>query len=251
MSVLTSRIIKAGALLEDTRRFLEAWDPSLDLHANLTRIRTAGVLGKTRTRSEDILLVFRQRYVDPGLHVVTTLRRLMDDPRAFREACYYEAARSDELLGLFAQEPLYEWSVAGRAYVAVRDVSEWLSNDCRFHAWRPSTVERVAQGLLSALRDFGMLEGSRRSPRKRFATPRLSIRGFAYAALRQRETGMSARALLQSRVWRRYLLSPAAVRGLFLEADRLRLLRYSEAGSAVRVDWLLNGLVEVPDVPAV
>lgn len=250
MIVFTSRIIKAGALLEDTRRFLEAWDVDLDQHLNLSRMRASGVLGKTRARSEDILLILRQRYVDPGPHVVATLRRLAGDLRAFREACYYEAARSDALLGLFAQEPLYEWYAEGRPYLTAEDVSRWLRSDPRLPSWGSRTRERVAQGLLSTLRDFGILEAARGSSRKRFAPPRLSMRGFAYVALREGERGTSDRALLSSPVWQRYLLTPASVRNLFLEADRLGLLRYSEAGSAVRVDWLLQRLEEVPDVLA-
>jgi len=250
MSVLSSRIIKAGALLEDTRRFLEAWDPGVDQTTNLSRMRGSGVLGKTRARSEDILLIFRQRYLDPGPHVVATLRRLTDDFRGFREACYYEAARSDALLGLFAQEPLYEWFAAGRPCLAAEDVSMWLQSDPRLPRWSPCTRQRVAEGLLSTLRDFGILESPRGSRRKRFAAPRLSMRGFAYVALRERERGTSDRALLSSPVWQRYLLTPTSVRSLFLEADRLRLLRYSEAGSVVRVDWLLQRLEEVPDVLA-
>lgn len=250
VSVPSSRIIKAGALLEDTRRLLEVWDPSLDERSNLARIRVSGMLGKTRTRSEDILRILRQRYVDPGKHVLTTLRRLLDDPKAFREACYYEAARSDALLGLFAEEPLYEWFVAGRPYVVVGEVSAWLLSDARFRGWGPSTRERVAQGLLATLRDFGILEGSRRGVRKRLAASRLSIPGFAYVAFRERERGLTGPALVESRVWRRYLLTASGVRHLFLEADRLRLLRYLEAGSAVRVDWSIRKLEEVADVLA-
>jgi len=129
-------------------------------------------------------------------------------------------------------------------------VSTWLQSDPRLPRWSLRTRQRIAQGLLSTLRDFGILEAPRGSPRKRFAAPRLSMRGFAYIALRERERCTSDRALLSSPVWQRYLLTPASVRNLFLEADRLGLLRYSEAGSAVRVDWLLQRLEEVPDVLA-
>lgn len=245
---LTSRIIKAGALLEDTLRFLEAWDASLGPQANLARIRASGALGKTRSRSEDVLLILRQRYVDPGPHVVATLRRLVGDPTAFREASYYETARSDALLGLFAEEALYEWFASGQPHLRVDDVRAWLERDRRCPSWGSQTRQRVAQGILAALRDFGILEGSAGSPCKRFASPRLSLRGFAYVALRERERGLSDRSLVASRAWRRYLLSPSDVRALFLEADRLGLLRYAEAGSVARVDWIVRSLEEVPDV---
>ena len=108
-------------------------------------------------------------------------------------------------------------------------------------------VNRVAQGLLSTLRDFGVLEGA---AKKHIAPPRLSLRGFTYVAVRERGQHPSGRALLQAPVWRRYLLDAEHVRALFLDADRHKVLRFSEAGSAVRIDWLIAGLEEVPRVAA-
>ena len=65
----TSRIIKAGALLADTKLLLENWDQGADVQANLDRVRQENLFGKaSRSRIEDILLVFRQRYLkDPEI----------------------------------------------------------------------------------------------------------------------------------------------------------------------------------------
>src|SRR5918997_4180166 len=61
----TSRIIKAGALLPDTKLLLENWDEGASVQANLDRVRQENLFGKaSRSRIEDILLVFRQRYLD-------------------------------------------------------------------------------------------------------------------------------------------------------------------------------------------
>lgn len=248
-SSLTARIMKVGAALDDARRFLEAWDPTQPPQINLDRIRTSGALGKTRARSDDVLLILRRRFVAPGTHVVRTLQSLLRDPIAFREACYYEAARCDALLALFAQEPLFTWYLVGRRLIAVDEVVAWLEGDTRCPRWRQGTRRRVARGLLAALRDFGILEGAQGSLHKRITPPRLSLRGFLYVALREREQGTSDRALLTSPVWRRYLLAPSAVHALFLEADRLGLLRFAEAGTVVRVDWIIQRLEEVPDAP--
>jgi hypothetical protein len=126
-----------------------------------------------------------QWLVEPGYEVIGTLRLLVNDARAFREACYYEAARADSLLGAFAAEALFAWHQAGRSEVTVADSVAWLVADGRTPAWTPPTRTRVGQGLLSALRDFGILEGA---VRKRIAPPRLSMRGFAYVALREQRS---------------------------------------------------------------
>ena len=64
----SSKIIKAGALLPDTKTLLSQWDRSATVQANLARIRQENVFGKaSRSRVEDILAIFRQRYLtDPG-----------------------------------------------------------------------------------------------------------------------------------------------------------------------------------------
>lgn len=251
MTIFSSRIIKGGALLEDTRRLLEVWDPDLDVPENIHRILASGGLAKSGARQEDVLAPLRRRFLEAGPEVVRALRTLTADPRAFREACYYEAARSDELLAAFAAGPLYEryWQ-DGRPELSVDDAVRWLRADARTPAWGEKTRRRVAQGLLSALRDFGILEGARGGRRKRILPPHLSMRGFTYVALRERARQASDRAVLRAPSWRWYLLSDEAVRHRFLEADRLGVLRFSEAGSVLRIDWLIQRLQEVTRVPA-
>jgi hypothetical protein len=60
----SSKIIKAGALLADTKTLLAHWDLGASAHDNLRRLRRENVFGKaSRSRVEDILAVFRQRYL--------------------------------------------------------------------------------------------------------------------------------------------------------------------------------------------
>ncbi len=251
MTTFTSRIIKGGALLEDTRRLLEVWDPDLDARENVRRILASGVLAKSEARQQDVLGPLRRRFIEAGPEVLEALRALATDPRSFREACYYEAARSDELLAAFAAGPLYQRYWQGSTLeLTVDDVLRWLRDDPRVPRWGDYTRRRVAQGLLSTLREFGILEGAPRGRRKRILPPHLSMRGFTYAALRERARLPSDRALLQAPAWRWYLLNTEAVRQLFLEADRRGVLRFSEAGTVLRIDWLLGELKEVGCVPA-
>ena len=75
--------------------------------------------------------------------------------------------------------------------------------------------------------------------------PRMTPHGFAYVAFREHEQGASSRALFTSPVWRRWLLDAARVAELFNQAERIGVLRFSQAGSAVRVDWRVGSLEEV------
>ena len=147
-----------------------------------------------------LILVLRPRLVDPGLEVMAALKELVHSPRSFMEAYYYEASRDDQLLAAFAEGPLYAWREQGRLVADVGSVVAWLSQkglDGDLPDWSDGSRIRVAQGLLAALRDFGILTGT---VRKEFAHPSLSIAGFGYVAYPLPDAGASSRSRLSSPV---------------------------------------------------
>lgn len=252
VQVLTSNIQKGGALLDDCRRVVEAWDPSISSEENLQRIAKENLLGKaSRSRTDDVIRrIIGPRFVQPGRHVIPALRGLLGEPRSFVEACYYETARDDTLLAAFAQEPLWHLWQTGRVGVSIADVTDWLSSltvSGQLPMWSDSVRTKTARGLLAALRDFGVLRGA---SRKEIVAPSMTPRGFAYVAWREHEQGASSRALATSRVWRRWLLEPDRVLDLFGQAARLGVLQFSSAGSAVRIDWIASSLGEVTGAAA-
>ena len=63
----TSKIIKASALLGDTKTLLSHWDMDATVPENLDRISRENIFAKaSRSRVKDILAVFRQRYLVEG-----------------------------------------------------------------------------------------------------------------------------------------------------------------------------------------
>jgi len=245
--VLTSNILKGGALIDDARRLVDVWDLEEDATWNLQRISNQNLLAKrSRTRADAVLQrVLRPRLVEPGPHVIAAMKEFGSSPRGFVEAYYFESTRSDALLAACAEGPLFAWWQAGRVTVDVNEVATWLAElaaNGETPYWGDKTRIEVARHLLAALRDFGILTGA---VRKEFSRPSLSIAGFSYVAFRLHESGASSRALLASSVWRRWLLDSGRVTELFHEAARNGLLRFSSAGSSVRVDWLEESLSEV------
>jgi Putative inner membrane protein (DUF1819) len=243
---ISSRIIKGGALLDESRRFVETWDNTISPGNNLDVFRNGNLLGKrSRARTEDTLAVLRQRFVEPGPQVIRSLRPLTVRADAFRDACYYEAARNDALLAHVAGSVLADLRGRGWTKVTVNDVERALlaaPPDPVVKAWGDRTRTRAVHGVLSALRDFGVLEGH---ANKHIAAPRISFAGFAYVLGRLREQLSSSYEIISSPVWQRWLLEDRQVRGLLLEADREGLLRFADAGSTVRIDWRVDGLEEL------
>jgi hypothetical protein len=255
MQRYTSRILKAGAALDDTRRIVEFWDIQATVEENLQRIADENPLGKkSRARLGDLIgRAIAPRFIDPGPHVIPALKGLLSEHRAFTEACYFETARADSLLAAFAEGPVYAWWQSGKTIITAGDVETWLETQAKegkTPMWSPGVRERAGQNLLSALRDFGVLRGVKGSPRKEIVSPGISPRGFAYVAWREHEQGASSRALVTTVTWRRWLLDADAVILMFDRVARLGLLRFSSAGSVVRIDWLAQSLAEVTGAAA-
>jgi len=242
----TVNIQKGGALLPDAHRLVEVWDLSKPAHANLHRVADENLLGKpTRRRVDDVLLrCLVPRFVAPGPHVITALKQLLSDDRAFVEATYYETSRDELLLAAFAEGPCFRWYETGRSRVTIDDTAAWLAEQTTLRVlpeWSPTVRTKVGRGLLAALRDFQVLEGA---VLKRFTPPQLSLRGFAYVAFRLYEQGGSSTTVATSRVWRRWLLGPARVEDLLHQAARAGVLTYASAGTAFRIDWHVTSVEE-------
>jgi hypothetical protein len=63
-SLYTSKIIKAGALLADTKTLLSHWNVRASIRENLDRLHWENVFGKaSRSRVKNILAILRQRYL--------------------------------------------------------------------------------------------------------------------------------------------------------------------------------------------
>src|SRR5208337_1487626 len=90
-SLYTSRIIKAGALLPDTKTLLSHWDVNESVQPNLQRLQRENVFGKaSRSRVEDIVGIFRQRYLTEALarfsHGLHTDRRAETSPLCLEQS---------------------------------------------------------------------------------------------------------------------------------------------------------------------
>jgi hypothetical protein len=113
-SPYTSRIIKAGALLADTKTLLAHWDDMMSVADNLGRFRRENVFGKTsRSRIGDILAIFRQRYLVEAevAKALVVLEKSRIAANSFDRILLFHAARADSLL----HDVVTEWIAPLRA----------------------------------------------------------------------------------------------------------------------------------------
>lgn len=244
--IYSSRIIKAGALLADTTTLLAHWNNSQSTEQNLARLQRENVFGKaSRSRISDVLAIFRQRYLREK-EVARALSLLVHNrlPKpSLDKIFYFHAALADRLLNDTVTELFADYYSRGRTELRVDDLQRWLTQlvyESKTSArWSADTTRRVAQGLLSTLRDFGILEGANN---KRIAPPSLPVSAFSYIAFYLRGRQASGELLIQSKEWQLFFLSPIDVERYFMEAHQHRLLEYYAAGPVVRITFPSSSL---------
>jgi hypothetical protein len=133
----------------------------------------------------------------------------------------------------------------GQLLVTVLEIETWLQEQINLGKtktkWAPKTITRSAQELLSTLRDFGILQGTKT---KKISPVYLPISSFAYIAFNMWKNQPSVGSLLEHPDWRLFFLSSQAVERLFIEAHQHHLLYYQAAGSITRVDFPMDTLEE-------
>jgi hypothetical protein len=248
----SSKIIKAGALLPDTKALLSTWNPELSVSENLQRVRRQNLLGKaSRSRLEDILAIFRQRYLAEetvALALAIIVKR-QSSSNTLDRILYFHSARADLLLRDVVIEILVpRWS-QGVMEIDVQEIEsvlqKWVEEGKTSGHWGDSTVRRVTQGVLSTLRDFGVLQGA---VNKRIAPIYLSIQAFAYIAFYLKQHQPSAAKLLDLVDWKLFFLNREGVERFFLEAHQHGLLEYHVAGSVTRLSFPAETLEEYANV---
>lgn len=242
----TSRIIKASALIADTRVLLAEWDRTRSVEENLARARRENIFGKaSRKRVEDILLIFRQRYLDdPDVgSALVTLTQGGAPAQWIDPLLYFFSAQNDRTLRDFVVEVLYERHRAGYADlpvdVALRAIRGWVSEGRTTTQWNEETAGRVARGLMATLRDFGVLHGA---VNKQLTPVYLPTESFALIALWLQRRERSGHLVLQSEDWKLFFLPVEGVERFFIEAHQEHLLAYQAAGSVVRIEFPADGL---------
>lgn len=246
--VYSSRIIKASALIADTKVLLSEWDLDQPVAANLDRVRRQNLLGKaSRSRIEDILVIFRQRYfgdADVGAMLVTLAQG--GAPAGWLDPLlYFFTAQNDRTVRHMVVEAIYPRHQAGYTdlpiEVVIRTIRNWAAEGKTKTAWNDETVERVARGITATLRDFGVLQGA---VHKRIAPIYLPTPAFALIAFWLQGRDRSGDRVLHSDDWRLFFLPVDGVERFFLEAHQAHLLTYQAAGSVVRIEFPAASLTE-------
>ena len=250
----SSRIIKAGALIGDTKTLLSQWDATAPATENIDRIQRDNVFGKaSRSRVRDILTIFRQRYLgeESVTHALVTLVRGRFAAAAMDRILYFHSARADRLLHDAVTEILVPMHQQGLMDISPQDfrshIEKWIAGGKTAGTWSDITTTLVCRGLLASLRDFGILQGA---TRKKIAALFLPTEAFAYIVFYLRQHQPSGAKLLELPDWKLFFLTKEGVERFLFEAHQRDLLEYHVAGSVTRLTFPADTLEEYANVLA-
>lgn len=253
-ALYTSKIIKAGALIGDTKTLLSHWDVDASVDENIKRAQRDNVFGKaSRSRVEDILAIFRQRYLAEAsvTKALVTLVRGKFPPAALDRVLYFHAALADRLLHDVATEIFVPMQAQGLVDVDAKNfqfsLAKWVAEGKTTTTWSESTIVHAAQGLLSTLRDFGVLQGA---VNKKIAPAYLPIESFAYIVFYLKQHQPSGAKLIELPDWKLFFLTREGVERFLFEAHQHGLLEYHVAGSVTRLTFPAKTLEEYANVLA-
>lgn len=244
----SSKIIRAGALLPDTKLLLAHWDLATDVQANVRRIQQENLFGKaSRSRVAEMMAIFKQRYLDDPqvLAALVTLVQADKPATMLHPLLYFLTVQADPLLNAVVAEVLAPLAGRGQPEITTADIEQWLREQAASGktqgAWSAETTTRTAQGILATLRDFGLLQGQMK---KRLASLYLPVTSFAFIAFLLSRTQRSGDRLLHDPAWQVFFLSEQAVEHFFFEAHQEQLLEYHAADRVIRIEFPVPTLEE-------
>jgi len=250
----TSRIQKGGALLKEMKMLALYWQDESQTDQATQSVIRENPLGKvSRKRVADIIgYIFLPRYVhgnpSESYKILREFLKANVSDEITNRILYFHAALSDDLLYDFVTSYLEHLHITGRLYVDMEDSKDFINSLIQSEminpAWSEAVINRVASGLLSACRDFGVLEGKNR---KKFAPIYLPLLVFVYIAYFLHHQEISGRRLVDHEYWKLFLLSKDEVERIFLEAHQANWLGYYSAGTVTRVDFYYKTMKEVID----
>jgi hypothetical protein len=199
------------------------------------------------------MAIFRQRFLseEPVTRALAALVKGKLPAASLDRILFFHAARADRLLHDVVTDVLVPLSARGITDIDVAELQQplktWMAKGKTSAPWSDPTIERIAQGLLSALRDFGVLQGA---VKKRIAPSFLPVEAFAYLAFYLKQHQPSSAKLAELPDWKLFFLPREGVERAFFEAHQSSLLEYHAAGSVIRLTFPSDTLEEYARVLA-
>lgn len=239
MPRISTRLLRKGALIEDTYSLCRLWNRQEDFRANLARLRSENSIGaRNAAWLREVVATISSRFqFDRSFEALVVLAQHGLPLDQWRDCLLWHVGQQDLIFSTFLREwlaPAYE---AGLVRIRTEDVVPFVVEHTTGRVARGTQLSdygrvRAARDLLLMATDFGLLRGK---AVREFAVYRPSEVGFLYVlhALVEREA--NAQRLIAAPEWRMYLLRPSDVEHELLRLHQFQRVEYQVAGSIAQL----------------
>ncbi|NIM12890.1 MAG: DUF1819 family protein [Candidatus Aminicenantes bacterium] len=235
------------------RLLVQNWAEDASWNEQRKKIILENTLGKkTKKRIIHILnSIFYPRFLKGNPLDAWKLIRPLEDNNlsieVLKPVYYWVSCRSDLVLYEYVLEEMFPKCKSLDLSVRMEETISWVKKklEANNQEWSESVTERVAWGILAALRDFGILEGTKK---KKVAPVYLPLEAFVYLAFTLYKLGSSGERLVNHPDWKLFLIDTMVVERLFLEAHQNKMLHYQSAGKIYRIEFPVNNWEGMADV---
>ena len=240
----SSRNTSKGALVDEAHVVFRAIGDGLSVVDARHAMRDGTILRKASCETRrKVLDSLTHRYFWPGSDwsVQSLAQASAAGPRAptFLSLAYLYYVLRDRVTFEFVVGPLWERWRNRSTTVGPVDLLQFLEQcseaEPQVRKWRESTRLRLAQSILAALRDFGLLHGIQT---KRIQRPVSSAETTFQLLCILLAEGEEGRSVVEARDWRMFLWSDAEVAQALGELSQKRWIRFEKSGRTVMLELL-------------
>jgi len=243
----STRLLRKGALVEETYRAFACWELTESMPSNLERIRKGNLVGaKNQSWLREVTMTLSSRFAQgDSIAPLVSLAKAQFPFERWKYCLLWHFGSTDGLFRRFMEEFLFcqhEEGIAAFDTAAVLPFVERIDRENLLGA--PLTAygrTRLARDFLRMAAAFGIVTGQQI---RRFAQVTIPDDAFLYALYSLQGEFPSVSRALQSTRWRLFLVSPGAVERELLNLHQFRRLRYEHAGSIRELTLPHDSLLE-------
>jgi hypothetical protein len=230
----SQRLVRKGALIEETYRAFSRWDNTKSVPENIESIRAQNPMGApNESWLREITATLSSRFSHGDSVAPLAILAAGQHPiERWRYCLLWQFATTDSLYAQFATDFLFAQHQNGIAAFdtdAVVPFIEKLDADGGFEcALSPYGRLRTARDLLRMAAAFGLVEGT---PVRRFTNDPIPEDAVLFALYSLMDQVQSVSRSIKSPRWRVFLMTPSDVEHELVNLHQFRRLRYEQAGS--------------------
>lgn len=244
----STRLIRKGALVQETYLIFQHWRPEETVRENLARIQTRNPIGaKSQSWLIEVIRTISSRFTHGSDVVPLVMLAKAGYPLVkWRNCLLWHVGQTDEIYYQFATEWLFEQFKLGTHLMKTDHVLPFVRQVTGKRAHSGGGLSeygevRAARDLLRMSSEFGLLTGS---AVREFASFHLDDEVFLYVLHAMAEGESNANTIVSSQDWRLFLMFPDDVEREFLRLHQFRKLHYEVAGSLARLELPSSTLAE-------